>query len=145
VNRAIPFFLLLVVCGCDRNPSVEEVRYTSYSNRYKNNLWIKVNTGKDFFKGRESAFSYKRCNYTFSMATKTNCYTEPDMEVSIFPSSSEEGFKAKKAEVTIRDVDSQTILVSVSIDDDRIPRLINGIYTLKVAEKTTDHVWYRTK
>jgi hypothetical protein len=76
------------------------------------------------------------------MTTKTNVYTEGDMAIKV---ELEESFKPKSGVVRITNRDSESIRVNVNLDDARIPKLINGDYTLKVAEATADHVWYKTK
>lgn len=135
--------LVIVLSGCAA--TVDEVRYTAYSNRYKNNLWIRVNTREGLFQGRENFLNFRRCNYSFSMTTKSNQYTQNEMQISILPSDSEAGFRPKSAAVKITEVDSKRILVHINVDDDRLPKLINGTYKLKVAEATADHIYYKTK
>ena len=97
------------------------------------------------FQGRESFLNFRRCNYSFSMTTKSNQYTQNDMEVSILPSDSQATFRPKSAVVKITEVDSKRILVHIAVDDDRLPKLINGTYKLRTAEVTGDRVWYKTK
>ena len=135
--------LLAAFCGC--RATIDQVEYTTYSNRYKNSLWIRVNTREGLFEGRETFFNFKRCNYAFSMTTKSNQYTQADMQVRILPGDSEAGFTPDNAVVKITQKNSKTIIVGVSVDDDRIPKLINGSYKLKLVEATPDHAYYSTK
>lgn len=143
MKHTAPMLLVIVLSGCVA--TIDEVSYTAYSNRYKNNLWIRVNTREGLFRGRENLLNFRRCNYSFSMTTKSNRYTQDDMNVRILPSDSESGFKPKSALVKIMKVDAKRILVDIAVDDDRLPKLINGTYKLKVAEETADHVWYGRK
>ena len=140
-----PLMLLVVLLGGGCAATIDEVNYTTYSNRYKNNLWIRVNTREGLFQGRESFFNFRRCNYSFSMTTKTNQYTQDDIEVFILPSDSEGGFRPKSATVNITEEDAKRIIIKITVDDDRIPKLINGAYKLKIAGETADHVRYKSK
>ena len=141
----LTLFLIFVLCGCGK-PHVEEVRYTKYSNRYKNDLTVIVNTGK-IYQGKAGILGgFDHCWYSFTMTVKSNLYTQTDMEITISPpGESEQSFQPKTGLVKIAEKDSGAIVINVSIDDARVPKLINGDYTLKIAEVTADHVWYRTK
>jgi hypothetical protein len=142
--RYVMLVLMVFLCGCG-GPYVEEVRYTDYSNRYKNYLQIIVNT-RELSHGKGGILrGYDRCDYSFSMTTKSNQYTQSDMEITISPETTEGSFRPKAGLVTISKSGSGSILVSVRIEDARVPKLINGAYTLSAAETTADHVWYKTK
>jgi hypothetical protein len=134
--------LLLGLFGCGK-PRVEEVTYTDYSNRYLNALTIVVNTGRPYQGKTGILGGYERCRYLFSMTIKSNTYTANDMEVRVSPT--DQDFRPKSGLVKITQKDVQSIVIDVSIDDARIPKLVNGTYALRSAEATPDHVWYKTK
>ena len=143
MKLTVQMLLIVALCGCAAK--IDEVKYTAYSNRYKNNLWIRVNTREGLFEGRESFLNFRRCNYSFSMTTKSNQYTQNEMEVNILPNDSEAVFRPKSAVVKITEVDSKSILVHITVDDERLPKLINGTYRLRIADVAADHVSYRSK
>jgi len=45
--------------------------------------------------------------------------------------------------VKIEDNHSGDIVVNVDIKDERIPKLINGSYRLRVAESNPSYIWYK--
>ena len=131
----------LYICS----PRVADVLFTEYKDgTKKNNLWIIVNTKRSLFSGRESFLSFKRDQYSLSFDTKGQTYTETDMEITIY-STTEMTIKPRRGEVRILNIQPQGIVIKVHIDDDRIPKLINGTYSLRRAEMDTKHQWYRMK
>jgi len=138
----------VLVVGCAiyfKSPTVEDVAYSAYKDKIKNHLIITVNTKSRLFEGREGFLSFKRDHYHFCFATKGKIYTEQDiMDITIF-GTKEMKIKPKQAIVNIEDNHSGGIVVTVNINDDRIPKLINGRYLLKVAEDSTNSIWYKMK
>jgi hypothetical protein len=125
-------------------PRVEEVEFTSYNNRFKNHLGITVNTKRGLFQGRESFLSFKRDNYSITMLVKGKAYAAQDMDITVY-GKEEITLTPKNGTVIIEDQGPNSLVVKVTLNDDRIPKLINGTYLLSVAESTSDHVWYKMK
>lgn len=126
------------------SPKVEDVQFTENTNRFHNNLWITVNTKEGLFTGRESFFSFKRDHYSISMKIKGKEYTERDMEVTIY-GKTEMTIEPKRGIVKITSDGPNRISIIVDISDDRIPKLINGNYILRLADSGSNHRWYRMK
>jgi len=135
------------------SPRVEDVRYTEYSARFKNDLMIQVNTFKGLFKGRESFLHFKRVTYLFLFETRGQSYTEKDIEIGTL-GGPEIRIKPSKATVEILPDPEGGIIVAVNVNDERIPRLVNGRYRLQVGSKgpvswlkgpSVTAVWHRMK
>jgi hypothetical protein len=125
-------------------PRVEEVEFTAYNNRFKNHLGITVNTKRGLLQGRESFLSFKRDYYSITMLIKGKVYAAHDMDITIH-GKEELTLTPKNGTVIIQDHGPSSLVVKVTLNDDRIPKLINGTYLLRVAESTADHVWYKMK
>jgi hypothetical protein len=137
--------LIILVAACFAcSPRVEDVSYTEHSDRFKNYLIIEVNTYRGLLSGRESFLHFKRDEYSFTFETKGKTYTEKDIEVQIWQRKNIT-VRPKQGTVKILDDPPYGIVVTVDIDDENIPKLINGRYRLRVAESTSDHVWYKMK
>ena len=121
-------------------PKVEDVKYADQKeDRFKNYLEITVNSKSRL----KSPFSFKRDQYTFYFATKGKTYTEQDIEgISVY-GTKEMKIKPQRALVKIEDNHSDDIIVNVDIKDERIPKLINGSYRLRVTESNPAYVWYK--
>lgn len=134
-----------MVCGCAAH--VEKVTYRDYTNRYRNNLWVRVNSGGSFFHpGPCSWFGFDHVNYSFSMATRAHEYTQEDMSVSVLSGpAGDESFHPKAAIVTITNLGPGVIAVSIRVDDDHVPKLINGAYKLRLREDTPNGKVYESK
>src|ERR1035441_2002486 len=110
--HSIMCVLMVFFCGCGR-PDVAEVPYTDYSNRYKNSLQIIVNT-REISHGKGGILrGYDRCDYSFSMTTKSNQYTQSDMEITTSPETTEGSFRPKAGLVTISKSGYGSILVKI--------------------------------
>ena len=127
-------------------PTVEDVKYSDQKNdRFKNYLEITVNSKSKLFDRRESFLNFKRDHYTFYFATKGKSYTEQDIaNISIYGTKNMT-IKPRRALVKIEDNHSGDIVVQVDITDERIPKLINGSYQLRVAESNPDYILYKLK
>ena len=128
--------------GC--SPEVENVEFTEYTNRGRNNLWITVNTKNGLFRGRENFLSFTRHHYSFSMKTKSEKYTEQDMEITIY-ANEEVVIKPKNGIVNVSNDESNRIFVNVDIRDTNIPKFLNGRYMLSLAEAGANQNWYKMK
>jgi hypothetical protein len=124
------------------SPKVEDVLYTQYSNRSKNDLTITVNTKRGLFTGREGFFNFKRDEYLFTFDIKSKTYTERDMEIRIWRGKVFH-LRPKHGTVTLLDNPSGGILVIVDISDESIPKLVNGKYKLRMAGSDGEHIWYK--
>jgi hypothetical protein len=142
IKHIVVFSLVGFLFGCA--PYVETVQYTKYSNRYKDNLWMSVNTRRGLFQGRESFFNFKRDEYFFSFRTHGDALTQDDIDIAVY-AGTQARFSPKTASVNITNKDTRTAMIVVHVDDDRIPKTLNGTYELKVSEVTADQVWYTTK
>ena len=125
------------------SPKVESVLYIQH-NLFKNSLTIMVNTKRGLFSGRESFFSFKRDKYLFTFERKSKTYTEADMEVDIWRRK-DINLRPKRGTVTIIDNPPDGIFVIVDINDENIPKLINGKYELRIDASDAEHVWYKMK
>jgi hypothetical protein len=121
-------------------PKVEDVKYADQKeDRFKNYLEITVNSKSRL----KSLFSFKRDQYTFYFATKGKTYTEQDIvDISVY-GIKEMKIKPQQALVKIEDNLSDHIIVNVDIKDERIPKLINGSYRLRVTESNPAYIWYK--
>ena len=125
-------------------PTVEEVKYSDQKDdRFKNYLEITVNSKSNLVYGGERFLSFKRDQYTFYFTTKRETYTEQDiMDVSIYGTKNMK-IKPQRALVKIDNNSSGDIVVNVDIADERITKLINGSYRLRVTESNPSYVWYK--
>jgi len=140
-------FLITFCCciiGC--YPKVDEVSYAVY---YKDQLFsdstvhieVQINTGKGFFKGRESFLSFKKQPYFITLSKIDTFYTEKDMKVGI-SGIVDTVIMPRYGRIRMRKVDSNSILVSIKLIDNLIPRLINGDYKLNEKDKNSSYIWY---
>jgi len=121
-------------------PKVEDVKYADQKeDRFKNYLEITVNSKSRL----KSLFSFKRDHYTFYFATKGKTYTEQDIVDISVDGTKEMKIKPQRALVKIEDNHSDDIIVNVDIKDERIPKLINGSYRLRVTESNPAYIWYK--
>ena len=121
-------------------PKVEDVKYADQKeDRFKNYLEITVNSKSRL----KSPFSFKRDQYTFYFATKGKTYTEQDIEDIYVDGTKKMKVKPQRALVKIEDNHSDDIIVNVDINDERIPKLINGSYRLRVTESNPAYIWYK--
>jgi len=121
-------------------PKVEDVKYADQKeDRFKNYLEITVNSKSRL----KSLFSFKRDHYTFYFATKGKTYTEQDIVDISVDGTKEMKIKPQRALVKIEDNHSDDIIVNVDINDERIPKLINGSYRLRVTESNPAYIWYK--
>jgi len=121
-------------------PKVEDVKYADQKeDRFKNYLEITVNSKSRL----KSPFSFKRDQYTFYFATKGKTYTEQDIVDISVDGTKKMKVKPQRALVKIEDNHSDDIIVNVDINDERIPKLINGSYRLRVTESNPAYIWYK--
>jgi uncharacterized protein YxeA len=121
-------------------PKVEDVKYADQKeDRFKNYLEITVNSKSRL----KSLFSFKRDHYTFYFATKGKTYTEQDIVDISVDGTKKMKVKPQRALVKIEDNHSDDIIVNVDINDERIPKLINGSYRLRVTESNPAYIWYK--
>jgi len=121
-------------------PKVEDVKYADQKeDRFKNYLEITVNSKSRL----KSLFSFKRDHYTFYFATKGKTYTEQDIVDISVNGTKKMKVKPQRALVKIEDNHSDDIIVNVDIKDERIPKLINGSYRLRVTESNPAYIWYK--
>ena len=121
-------------------PKVEDVKYADQKeDRFKNYLEITVNSKSRL----KSLFSFKRDQYTFYFATKGKTYTEQDIVDISVDGTKKMKVKPQRALVKIEDNHSDDIIVNVDINDERIPKLINGSYRLRVTESNPAYIWYK--
>jgi hypothetical protein len=127
-------------------PTVEEVKYSDQKDdRFKNYLEITVNSKSNLVYGGKGFLSFKRDHYTLYFTTRGKTYTEQDiMDISIYGTKNMK-IKPQRALVKIENNNSGDIVVNVDITDERIPKLINGSYLLRVAESNPAYVWYKLK
>lgn len=142
-------FLILVCCfmiGC--NPKIDEVSYEVY---YKDQLFsdstvhivVQINTGKDFFKGRESFMSFKKQPYFITLSKIDTFYTEKDMKVGI-SGNVDTVITPRYGRIRMREVGANSISLSIKLIDNLIPRLINGDYNLNEKERNSSYIWYNS-
>jgi hypothetical protein len=140
-------FLILVCCfllGC--NPTIDEVSYAVY---YKNppfsdstvHIGVQINTGKDFFKGRESFMSFKKQPYFITLSKIDTIYTEKDISIAI-SGIVDTVITPRYGRIRMREVDANSISVTIRIIDPLLPRLINGDYKLNEKDKNSNYIWY---
>lgn len=117
------------------SPKVEEVQYSEYSTR--SYMHISVNTYRGLFKGRDSFLYFKRDKYTFHFESKGKTYTEKDAKVDKWSwfRTDENDIRLKQATIEIQDDPPTGIIVRIDINDERVPKLINGRYRLSLDYK----------
>lgn len=126
-------------------PRVEEMSFTAYNNRFKNHLGIKVNTTKlTWFQGNEGFIRFDSDYYSITMLTKGERYDARDMDITI-RGRNKSTLTPKEGAVLIVDQSPQSMVIRVTLNDDRIPKLINGTSTLKANGSTADYVSYEMK
>ncbi len=126
-------------------PRVEEISYTAYNNRFKNHLGIKVNTTKlTWFQGTEGFIRFDSDYYSITMLTKGKTYDARDMDITIH-GRRESNLTPKNGAVLINNQKAQRMIIRVTLNDDRIPKVVNGTYMLRAEETTADHVSYTMK
>lgn len=99
-----------------------------------------VNAGRDWPGKRDCFGKCDRCSYLLTLPNGANTFAASDVDIKVSSRPSEPSFHPEHARVTITGSGSGRIGVDVHIDDERVPRLINGTYTL-----TADGVCYTTE
>jgi hypothetical protein len=146
-------FPIIAAVFCSCAPRVDDVSYAEYHAYFKNTLSITVNTRSGLFKGRESFLHFKRDTYEFSFETRGKTYTEKDMSIFIWPKRID--VKPRLGTVRISEEGPDGIVVTVDIDDQNIPKLINGKYRLRLSsdssnirkdkDKEAREFWYKLR
>jgi len=113
-------------------PYVEEVRYTKRTTRPASELAILVNAGKGWPGKRDCFGKCDRCSYLLNLPNGTSAYAASDIDIRTSSRPSGPSFHPKHGRITITGSDPTRMAVEVDIDDERVPRLINGSYTLTV-------------
>jgi hypothetical protein len=141
------FFLLFAVSLLGCSPEVEEVSYAIY---YRDNLYndstvyldVRINTRRGLFKGRESLLNFKRETYSIALQRIDDSYMEKDMSIT-FGRPADTTVTPRYGRIFLKELDSKSVTVTIEIIDNLIPRLVNGVYELKVRDKTNDYIWYQ--
>lgn len=148
----ISVFIMTVPAFYACTPRVEDVTYAEYPAHFKNELSIIVNTHRGLFEGRESFLHFKRDIYEFSFETRSKIHTEQDIGIFILPGHID--VKPRLATIRILEDPPDGIVVIVEIDDQKIPKLINGKYRLRLSsdnyvrkdkDKEAREYWYKLK
>ncbi len=123
-------------------PYLEGVHYIQRSTGLTSELVFVVNAGKDWAGKKDYFGNCDRCSYSLGLPNKSGDSTFAASDVTIKRSfrPSEQSFHPKSGRVTITTRDAGRIVVDVQIDDERVPRLINGTYTL-----TEDAAGYKSE
>lgn len=147
-NNRIKLLLIFcfMLCFASCNEKVEEITIYKYFiyrnfNGHGNNdstvsIRIIVNTYKDFFKGRESIFSFKRNVYYIKLPTiDTSCNLinaymwSPHKELFGKMITDSSGY------IKLKNINSKQISLTIQLNDTIFGRLLNGDYKLKYQHK----------
>ncbi len=122
---------LVLLCSCAA--TVESVSLTRYPKpaperrQNKDSLGMIVNTRRGLFQSLHDPFTFTRDYYVFSLLTQSN---SPDKEILTFSYA-----RPLRGVVEIQVApETNSILLNVAFQDDRIPRLLNGVYRLRLSE-----------
>ncbi len=135
MNRILLLFIALLY-SC--SPTTEKITIHKYfkcqgMDNEDSTIFIhlEVNTYKDFFKGRESIFSFKRDYYYINLPRIDSNFNESEIKISRYSGYFKDTiFYPKYGRIKINELEKNCINLTIEFKDALLPEILNGKYKL---------------